>query len=240
MNEILRHTEGLLFLSGSNGITIGELIKLLSTDQDSIEKTIAQLNATYSKNNHAFHIISTASTYKLVTLGCDDDIYKQYADMELNDKITPATMETLAIIAYNQPISRFNIEETRGAGASYHIRSLIDKDLVKIVGKSKEIGKPNIYGTTTSFLDYIGINSLDNLPSLKDFIYEIQNSNEDKLFDEVDDFKEIRKRMIQSKNIVSVSDEIDFSEIDQFKVPTISIKGDNDDTEITEANSPTK
>lgn len=233
--------EGLIFLSGANGITIGELISLLNADQMSIEAAIYDLNTRLKENDSAVQITQTAQTYKLVTKSEQAAYYQRYAEMEYNDKLSNSAMETLAIIAYNQPITRFDIEEKRGVMVSHNLKLLVDRELVKVAGKAHELGRPNLYATTSEFLDFLGINSLDELPSLNDFIYELNNLEEDSLFNDVDDFKQIRERLMHSENIIEKFEQSDFDEIDTIKVPQIHLHIDQpeeDNGSNTENNSP--
>ncbi len=83
-------------------------------------------------------------------------------------KLSPASLETLAIIAYKQPLTKVEVEELRGVNADGVMKSLLDKRLIEIVGKKEAPGKPILYGTTKEFLEYFGLNSLTELPTLKD------------------------------------------------------------------------
>ena len=239
-NNNIQIIEGLLFLSGSNGITIGELITILNVDQMTIENAVVDLREKLYRHDSALTVIETAQTYKLVTTNKNGEFYKQYAELEFNDKLSNSALETLAIIAYNQPITRFDIEDKRGVMASHHIKTLVSKDLVKISGKSTEIGRPNIYSTTSQFLDYLGINSLEELPSLEQFKLEISIDDETDLFSEVDDFKEIKKRLLTSSNIVKIDEELELDDIDAIEVNdliTSMHKEEETDGSITESNS---
>lgn len=232
--------EGLLFLSGSNGITMGELIAIFNLDQAKITRHIKKLNKNLEENKSALTIIETAQTYKLVTTNLNGEFYRQYAELEFNDKLSNSALETLAIIAYNQPITRFDIEDKRGVMASHHIKTLVSRDLVKIVGKANEIGRPNIYGTTSQFLDYIGVNSLEQLPSLEEFRLNISNEEESDLFSEVDDFKEIKKRLLTSSNIIKIDHELELEDIDSIEIKDVILNMDEEEEnngETTESNS---
>ncbi len=232
--------EGLLFLSGSNGITIGELIAILSLDQMSIENHIMDLQEKYYQNDNAFTVINTAQTYKLTTTNANTSFYQSYAELEFNDSLSNSALETLTIIAYNQPITRFDIEEKRGVMASHNLRILITRDLIKVVGKSSELGRPNLYGTTPEFLDFLGLNSIEELPPLEEFTYVDDESDEQTdLFNEVDDFKEIKKRLLSSTNLIKVDHNIEFDSIEDIKVNKLDLSYGNEeiDDETTESNS---
>lgn len=92
--------------------------------------------------------------------------YKSLVDEEVSDTLSPAALETLAIIAYNQPITRLMVDEIRGVSSVYVIRKLLLKNLVKEVGRSELPGRPILYGVTDQFLDYFGLKSLDDLPEI--------------------------------------------------------------------------
>ncbi len=222
MTDFTQVIEGLLFLSGNNGITLGELITITSLSESEIENTIVELRQKYYTNNHAFTIIETAQTYKMATTTENTDYYTKFAEITYNDKLSPSALETLAIVAYNQPITRFDVEEKRGVSAGHHLKLLQSRELIKIVGKAKEVGRPNLYGTTTEFLDFLGVNSLEQLPPLSQFEMIINDSEID-LFKDVEDFKEIKKRLLTSENIVKVHDDVDFSEVDSIEVPKVKL-----------------
>lgn len=222
MNNKVQAMEGLLFLSGDKGITIGELIMILNLSEDEIVKGIESLKQRYLDTNSAITIIETAKNYKLVTTKDNYEYYQQYANMEHNDRLSTSALETLAIIAYNQPVTRFMVEETRGVMTSHHFKTLINRDLIKVVGKSDEVGKPNLYGTTSEFLDFLGINSLEELPPLSSFSIDTSIDSSD-LFSDEDDFKEIRKRLLSDDNFIKEMEEHDFSEIDNIEVNDLII-----------------
>lgn len=222
MNNKVQAMEGLLFLSGDKGITIGELIMILNLSEDEIVKGIESLKQRYLDTNSAITIIETAKNYKLVTTKDNYEYYQQYANMEHNDRLSTSALETLAIIAYNQPVTRFMVEETRGVMTSHHFKTLINRDLIKVIGKSDEVGKPNLYGTTSEFLDFLGINSLEELPPLSSFSIDTSIDSSD-LFSDEDDFKVIRKRLLSDDNFIKEMEEHDFSEIDSIEVNDLII-----------------
>lgn len=220
MNK-LQAIEGLLFLSGDKGITIGELIMILNLSEEELTTLIATLTKQYQDNNSALTIIETAKNYKLVTTKDNYEYYQQYANIEYNDRLSTSALETLAIIAYNQPVTRYMVEETRGVMTSHHFKTLLNKDLIKVAGKSDEIGKPNLYATTPEFLDFLGINSLDELPPLS--TYSLATNDDESLFSEDEDFKEIRKRLLSDENYIKEYEEQDFSDIDDIEIKELDL-----------------
>ena len=221
MNK-LQAIEGLLFLSGEKGITSGELIMLLNISEDEVNQLVEELKRKYEETYSALTIIETAKNYKIVTTKDNYEIYQQYANMEFTDRLSTSALETLAIIAYNQPVTRFMVEETRGVMTSHHFKTLLNKDLIKVVGKSDEIGKPNLYGTTPEFLDFLGINNLDELPPLNTYVLD-DKLIQDELFGEEEDFKAIRKRLLNEDNFINEYEEQDFSAIDDIEVNDVII-----------------
>lgn len=221
MNK-LQAIEGLLFLSGEKGITSGELIMLLNISEDEVNQLVEELKCKYEETYSALTIIETAKNYKFVTTKDNYEIYQQYANMEFTDRLSTSALETLAIIAYNQPVTRFMVEETRGVMTSHHFKTLLNKDLIKVVGKSDEIGKPNLYGTTPEFLDFLGINNLDELPPLNTYVLD-DKLTQDELFGEEEDFKAIRKRLLSEDNFINEYEEQDFSAIDDIEVKDVII-----------------
>lgn len=221
MNK-LQAIEGLLFLSGEKGITSGELIMLLNISEDEVNQLVEELKCKYEESYSALTIIETAKNYKIVTTKDNYEIYQQYANMEFTDRLSTSALETLAIIAYNQPVTRFMVEETRGVMTSHHFKTLLNKDLIKVVGKSDEIGKPNLYGTTPEFLDFLGINNLDELPPLNTYVLD-DKLTQGELFGEEEDFKAIRKRLLSEDNFINEYEEQDFSAIDDIEVKDVII-----------------
>lgn len=197
MNKLQPLIEGFLFLSGDKGMTIGELVTYVGLDQMTIENKLEEMKTQYLQNqNSAFTIVYTASTYKLSTKPEFSEKFKIYADSEFNDIIPKSSLETLAIIAYNQPITKFDIEQIKGVSPSHTVSVLLERDLIQVVGRSHDIGRPKLYGITDITLDYLGINSVDDLPPLKEYTVDF-DEEQTELFNSEIDFKEIRKRLLK-------------------------------------------
>jgi segregation and condensation protein B len=149
-------------LSGQNLATI-----LGNTTPKQVAELIDSLNGEYEQTSRSFRIESVANGYQMRTL----PIYRtwvQKADPLKPVKLTQAAMETLAIVAYRQPVTRADVENLRGVDASYAMRSLLERRLIKIVGKDKAPGRPILYGTTRDFLSLFNLNDLRELPTLED------------------------------------------------------------------------
>ncbi len=230
MNDNIKQIiEGILFLSGSNGITIGELVSIINIDQMTIEQNINDLKKDFENRDSALTIIQTVQTYKMSTTAKNTSYYQKYTEQVFNDKLSSSALETLSIIAYNQPITRFDIEEKRGVGVGHNLKLLQVRDLIKVIGKSKEIGHPHLYGTTTNFLDFLGLNSLEQLPPLSTFKLEADN-NELEIFSSVEDFKEIKKRLLTSDNIIEVDTTSIEDNIDNIEIKDITLELPKEET----------
>jgi segregation and condensation protein B len=156
--------EALLF-STQHPLTAGRLGELLDCSSTRpIRRAIKELNDQYEQSGRAFRVEQVAGGYQLLTLPQFNDQVNKLHQREGDAKLTKAALETLAIIAYKQPILRAEIESIRGVACGETIRSLMEKHLVKIAGRAEEPGRPILYGTTKRFLELFGLNSLKDLP----------------------------------------------------------------------------
>jgi segregation and condensation protein B len=154
-----------LLLSTHSPLTAGRLAELLDLDSTKpVRKAIKSLNEQYSSGGRAFRVEQVAGGYQLLTLPEFGEALKKLHQKEADAKLTKAALESLAIIAYKQPILRAEVEAIRGCACGETIRSLMEKHLVKIAGRAEEPGRPILYGTTKRFLELFGLNSLRDLP----------------------------------------------------------------------------
>lgn len=158
--------EGLLFVVGEEGITKEKLLNILDVSEEELQKLLDDYSMNLSKEDRGLSLEKYNDNYKLVTKKEHADYYKKLVDVEISDTLSPAALETLAIIAYNQPITRLMVDEIRGVSSVYVMRRLILKNLIKEIGKSELPGRPILYGVTDQFLDYFGLKSLDELPEI--------------------------------------------------------------------------
>jgi segregation and condensation protein B len=162
----LRALEALLF-STHHPLTPGRLAELLDAGSTKpIRRGIKDLNAQYEATDRSFRIEQVAGGFQLRTLPEFGLLLHKFHQKEADSKLTGAAKETLAIIAYKQPILRADIEAIRGVACGETIRSLMEKHLVKIAGRAELPGRPILYGTTKRFLEWQGLNSLKDLPPL--------------------------------------------------------------------------
>ncbi|MGB0766074.1 MAG: SMC-Scp complex subunit ScpB [Phycisphaeraceae bacterium] len=136
----------------------------LSGASKAIEESIDALNVDYERTGRSFRIEKVAGAWQVVTLAKYADVLDGLKRVKQDGRLSASQLETLAIVAYKQPIVRAQIEAVRGAASGEVLRSLMDKHLVKVVGRSEEIGRPMLYGTTKQFLEVFGLGSLKDLP----------------------------------------------------------------------------
>ena len=163
-NVDLRTLEALLF-STHHPLTAGRLAEMLELESTKpVKRAIRELNEQYVESDRSFRVEQVAGGYQLLTLPEFGEILKRLHQREVDAKLTKAALETLAIIAYKQPILRADIEAIRGVACGETIRSLMEKHLVRIDGRAEIPGRPILYGTTKRFLEVFGLNSLKDLP----------------------------------------------------------------------------
>lgn len=124
----------------------------------------------YEEQEIPFGIIQSGGGYLFKTKTDYHLLIASYLQRNSVKKLTNAALETLAVVAYKQPVTKSEVEIIRGVNCDYTIQKLMEKELIELKGRSEEVGRPLLYGTTSFFLDYFGINSLDELPKLKEFV----------------------------------------------------------------------
>jgi segregation and condensation protein B len=159
--------EAVLFASDES-LTEARLANIVETSAKQVRQHIKNLNNKYQANNNAFRIEQIAGGYQMLTLSPYNHWLKKLLRARSDNKLSPAAMETLAIIAYKQPVMRADIEAIRGVAVGEVIRSLSYKGLVKIVGRAEVLGRPMLYGTTKKFLEVFGLNTLKDLPKAQE------------------------------------------------------------------------
>ena len=164
--------EGLLFLVGEDGIDLETICNVMDIDKSEGSKIIEELTEDYKSEARGITIQKFGHLYKLTTKKEHKEYYNKLADLPNIKNLSQSALETLAIIAYNEPITRSEIDDLRGVNSSQIIRNLIAKDFIKAVGKSDKLGHPNLYGITDEFLDYFGLESKEKLPSIEDIKFD--------------------------------------------------------------------
>ncbi len=158
--------EGLLFVKGSDGLSLEELVELTKNGAEEVKKAIRQLYEDYQSDERGIQLELLGNRYKLTTKEKHKDLYAQLTFEEANSNLSQSALETLAIIAYNEPITRLQIDEIRGVNSSYVVRKLLLRNLIEEVGRADLAGRPRLYAVTNDFLDYFGLNSTKDLPKL--------------------------------------------------------------------------
>lgn len=192
--------EGLLFVSGNEGISLHEIASILQIDEEEASFLIEEMKKEYEQPSRGMKIEKIAGKYQLTTKREHAHFYEKLVETPSYSKLSQAALETLAIIAYNQPITRAEIEEIRGVKSDKAIATLVSRMLIEDVGRAEGSGRAILYGTTELFLQYFGLSSLDELPPLPedvedpldetDLFYKHFEEKMEHLFQETDDQKD--------------------------------------------------
>lgn len=170
--------EGLLFLVGDDGLTVEQASKSMDISTIKVEQLFDTLQKDYVDDARGFEIERYGSRYRFLSKAFVHEAAKKLFSIDKISKLSNAALETLAIIAYKQPITRVEIEEIRGVGADVMIRKLEARGLIKEEGRSDAPGRPFLYSVTDEFMDAFKLLSLDELPDLPEF----NKDNNDDLF----------------------------------------------------------
>ncbi len=184
MNELENKLEALLFVSG-DGVEISEIIDKWQVTDKQIEKAFEKLKERFNEN-FGIKIIKYKNKLQL----CSNPEYADEISLVLNPirerNLSKATLETIAIIAYKQPITRLDIEQIRGVNSDYAIQTLLKHNLIEVVGRKDAVGKPLLFGTTDEFLKRFDLENLDNLPNYEELLNSIQVINQTSIYNEFD------------------------------------------------------
>ena len=167
MEEKLGVLEGILFVVGDEGINLSTLTEIMSINETEAKDLLLNLKKSYEEKNRGLRISYLGDAFKLTTKTEHKEYYEKLVVNPETNTLSQAALEVLAIVAYNQPITRVEIDELRGVSCSHVIRKLIAKGLLKEAGKSDMPGRPNLYKTTSEFLDYFGLATISDLPEIK-------------------------------------------------------------------------
>ena len=173
--------EALLFIN-ERPIEVNELIQVLEISRSETEKALEELSSEYEQRGSGICIVKVAGGYQMCSAPDTETWVKKMYRERTKQKLSTASLETLAIIAYKQPITRVEIEAIRGVNVDGVARKLSELGLIKIAGRKDVVGKPFLYITTRKFLEYFGINTLKDLPKLEEFaaLAEKDNINDSK------------------------------------------------------------
>ena len=158
--------EGLLFVVGDDGLSINQMMEILEINHDEAIELINELKEEYENINRGIRIHFLGNTFKLTTKQEQQKYYQKLLVNEENNTLSNSALETLAIVAYNEPITRVEVDEIRGVQTAQMIRKLVAKGLLKECGRSELPGRPILYKTTSEFLDYFGLSDISELPKI--------------------------------------------------------------------------
>ncbi|HHF7059570.1 TPA: SMC-Scp complex subunit ScpB [Streptococcus mutans] len=189
----LSKIEALLFVAGEDGLSLRQLATLLDIPVTALLQQLEKMAQKYERDdNSALSLLESSKTYKLVTKKDYADLLRQYSKTPINQSLSRASLEVLSIIAYKQPITRIEVDNIRGVNSSSAISKLQAFDLIQEAGKKEVLGRPNLYVTSDYFLDYMGINSLEELPDASSI--ELKNE-EFTLFDNKENEEQISENV---------------------------------------------
>jgi segregation and condensation protein B len=182
MSEYKAIVEGLLFAAGDEGLSLQQIAAVLEMEEEQVRTIIHMLKDEYDKQKRGIQLVELAGVFQLATRKEHAPYLKKLVESPSSTSLSQAALETLAIIAYRQPITRAEIEEIRGVKSDKPIQTLIAKALIKEVGRADGTGRPILYGTTKEFLDYFGLKTLEELPPLPELQEDDEIEKEADLF----------------------------------------------------------
>ncbi|MBP7821463.1 MAG: SMC-Scp complex subunit ScpB [Saprospiraceae bacterium] len=177
MSELELQIESLIF-SCEQPISLSDIKHAIDThlqieiEDNLLHQSIANIIQKYKSELFPFEVIPIAGGYQFMTKGAFHGIVGVHLKQMNKKRLSQAALETLSIIAYKQPLSKNEVEQIRGVSCDYAIQKLLEKELIAIVGRSDGPGRPLLYGTSVKFMDYFGIQTLKDLPQIKDFANE--------------------------------------------------------------------
>lgn len=171
--------EGLLYVSGDDGLTLKQVMSILSLNEEEAKKLVYRLKRNYEEEDRGLRLNYLGNTFKLTTKQEHKEYYEKLLENPSTHTLSQAALEVLAIIAYNEPVTRGQVDEMRGVDSIFVLRKLLAKGLIKESGRSNLPGHPILYKTTDDFLDYFGLSTKEDLP---DISITIEDSEEKDLF----------------------------------------------------------
>lgn len=188
MDFLQNHIEALIFCS-HNPLKVKDIQQCLTemfeadVPEKDIDDAIVRLEEKYTSDEYSFQLFQAAGGFQFLTKPAYQASIAILLKQQSKKRLSTSSLETLSIIAYKQPVTKSEVEQIRGVNCDYTVQKLLEKGLVEIKGKAESIGRPLLYGTTAQFMEYFGINNLNQLPTPKDFTQEtntIGEENEDK------------------------------------------------------------
>ena len=171
--------EGLLYVQGDLGLTIEQVMDILNISSDEAKNLVYELKSSYESPDRGLRINFLGNTFKLTTKEEHKEYYQKLIENPETNFLSQAALETLAIIAYNEPITRIQVDTLRGVGSTSIIRKLVAKGFIKEAGRSDVPGRPILYETTHEFLDYFGLASIEDLPDIDKILESVKENESD-------------------------------------------------------------
>jgi segregation and condensation protein B len=156
--------EALLFASDAP-LSAAELARAdEGLDEERVEAMIADLKLEYEREDRAFGLVEIGGGYQILTRPEYGPLLERFETVPVSSRLSGPALETLAIIAYRQPVDRAEVEEIRGVGAGGVLRTLLEREMIEVTGRGEGLGRPLLYGTSSRFLEHFGFRALDDLP----------------------------------------------------------------------------
>lgn len=180
MDFLKQHIEALVFASpqpiGTEELrSVLEEVLQAPVSEAEIEQTLEEMRTQFQGEGFAFELVEIAGGYQFMTKGAYHNTVAVLLKQTTKKRLSQAALETLALVAYKQPVTKSEVEEIRGVNCDYALQKLLEKELVMITGRSEGPGRPLLYATSDKFMDYLGLKSLADLPKPKDF-KEVENT----------------------------------------------------------------
>lgn len=180
MDRYVGILEGLLFVVGDDGLTLEQIEDILELNEEDAKEVLRQLRSRYESELYGIQLSFLGNTFKLTTKKEHRDYYQKLIENPTTNTLSQAALETLAIIAYNEPVTVQEVDQIRGIGSRDMIRKLIAKGFVKEAGKSESTFRATTYATTRDFLDYFGLSCKEELPKYEEIV---ENTDDTDLYE---------------------------------------------------------
>lgn len=177
MNRYVGILEGLLFVVGDEGLTIEQIEEILEINEEEAKDVLNRLRNRYESEEYGIQLSFLGNSFKLTTKKEHRDYYQKLIENPGSNTLSQAALETLAIIAYNEPVTVQEVDTIRGINSREMIRRLMAKGFVKEAGKSDGIGRATMYATTRDFLDYFGLSTKEELPKFEKIKEQIDDTD---------------------------------------------------------------
>jgi segregation and condensation protein B len=189
LDKLAHHIEALIFIS-EQSMTLKEIKNCLEEQfatklkKEELLLAIDQLEEKYQSDDFAIEIVEISNGYRFMTKGAYYNTVATYLRQSTKKKLSKSALETLSIIAYKQPVIKSELEQIRGVSCDYSIQKLLEKELIEIEGRSEGPGRPLLYATSSKFMDYFGLKSIEDLPKTKDIEVPKNSIGEDSIEEE--------------------------------------------------------